>query len=275
MGYAEIIAAAVAAITSFISMGMEGQAQQLRAKITAEYGPEILPELDKAIAQEAGPAALQSIAEDDSGRQTQLDVDAELANIYDTGGRTQEDEAAYDVARRGVSQRSAQRAGDMAISAAQRGQTAGPLGAVLASQSGQDELEALAGLNAEVASSGRQRALQALLGRGNLAGQRRQQDWGVKTDKANATDLMNRFNASQRQASEMYNVGLPQQQFDNNMGRLAAQGAAMNGQAAGIDRQAAGVRQTGAGVANSAVSYGQGWDWAQDPSKHSGGGKDR
>lgn len=270
MGYAEIIAAAVAAIGAFISAGMEGEAQRLRAQIAAEYGPEILPDLDKAIAQEAGPSAFQNLQEDDTGRLAQLDVEAELANIYDTGGRTQEDEAAYDVARRGVSQRAAQRAGDIQLQAAQRGQSAGQLGAVLASQAGQDELEALAGLNAEVAQSGRQRALQALMSRGSLAGQRRGQDWQSLSERANATDLMNRFNASQRQGAEMYNVGIPQQQFDNNMARLAAQGAARSGQAGGIDRGAQGVRQTAAGVANSAVSYGQGWDWAQDPSKKKG-----
>ncbi len=260
-----IIGAATAAIGAFISAGQEGEAQKLRAKIAAEYGPEILPDLDRAVAQQSGDSAFQGLAEDDSGRAAQLGVEGELANIYDTGGSTQADQAAYDVARRGVSQRSAQRAGDASMSAAQRGQGAGPLGAVLASQGGQDELEALAGLNADVASQGRQRALQALQARGQMAGQRRGQDWGVQTDRASAADLMNRFNASQRQTAEMYNVGLPQQQYDNNMQRLAAQNAARSGQAAGIDRQAAGTRQTAAGIGNAAVSYGQAWDWAQDP----------
>ena len=108
-----------------------------------------------------------------------------------------------------------------------------------------------------------------------MASGRRGMDWNVQSDKATATDLMNRFNASQRQGAEMYNVGLPQQQFDNNMDRLAAQSAARGGQAAGMDRAAAGTRQQAAGIGNAALSYGQAWDWAQDPNnpKNSKSGK--
>lgn len=267
MGYAEIIAAVVAAITSMVAAGQENEAQRLRERIAAEYGPEILPDLDKAIAQTAGKSAFEGMSEDALGRNTQRDVDAELADIYDSGGRTAEDEAAYDVARRNVSKRAASQAGNVAISAAQRGQTGTGLSAVLASQSGQDELDALAGLNAEVAASGRQRALQALQARAGNAANMRSQDWGVRSDQASAADLMNRFNASQKQGAEMYNVGLGQQQFDNRMAQLGAQSAANGNVAAGIDQQAKGTRQTGAGVANATLSYGQGWDWAQDPKK--------
>lgn len=272
MDYAAIIAAAVSAITMLVSTGQEAEAAKLRAKITAEYGPEILPHLDKAIAEQAGPSAFAAIQANDQGRQQQMDVQQQLADIYDTGGQTQADEAAYDVARRGVSQRAASQAGDIGIEAARRGQTGSGLSAVLAAQSGQGELEALAGLNADVASSGRQRALQALLARGQQAGQMRGQDWQQSSERASATDLMNRFNASQRQATGMYNAGLPQQQFENNMNRLAGQTGAANNQAAGYDRAAAGTRQTGAGLANSALSYGQSWDWDPNNPKNKKGG---
>lgn len=256
MEYAAIIAGAISAITALVSMGQEAEAQRLRKSISAQYGEEVGTMLDDALAQEAGKSGFEGLTEDSTGRQTQLDVDQELANIYDSGGRTQEDEAAFNVARRGVSQRAAQRASDAAITAAQRGQTAGPMGAVLASQSGQDELEALAGLNAEVAASGRQRALQALQARGQMAGQMRGQDWQQLSERANATDLMNRFNASQR-------AGFQQNQIDNRMGLADRQAAAISGEAAGLAGQAAGTRQMGAGLANSALSYGQAWDWGQ------------
>ncbi len=196
-----------------------------------------------------------------------MGVDEELANIYDTGGNTAADEAAYDVARRGVSQRAASQAGDIGIEAARRGQTGSGLSSVLAAQSGQGELEALAGLNANIANDARGRSLQALLARGQQAGQMRGQDWTQSSGRASAMDLMNRFNASQRQQTGMYNAGLPQQNFENNMNRLGAQGAAINGQAAGIDRSAAATRQTGAGLANGALSYGQAWDEDQKNKK--------
>jgi len=263
MEYAAIIAAAISAITALAAAGEDQKAQAIRDGLVAEYGPEILPVLERAEAEQA-TSEFETAQMPTGGRETQLDVSEELANIYDTGGQTQADEAAYDVARRGVSQRAASQAGDVGIEASRRGQTGSGLGSVLAMQSGQGELEALAGLNADVASQGRQRALQALTARGQMAGQMRGQDWGQVSDRASAMDLMNRFNASQRQQAEMYNVGLSQQQFDNNMSRLAARGAAQNNQALGYERSAAGTRQTGAGLANSTLSYGQAWDDEED-----------
>lgn len=267
MEYAAVIAAIVSAVTSLVAAGKDNEAQRLLERTAAEYGPEILPELEKAIAKTAGKSAFEGMSEDPLGRDTQRDVDSELADIYDSGGRTAEDEAAYDVARRSVSQRAASQAGNIAMSAAQRGQTGSGLSAVLASQSGQDELEALAGLNAEVAASGRQRALQALQARAGNAANMRSQDWNVKSEGATAVDLMNRFNASQEQTTNMYNLGLPQQQFNNNIVRLSAQTGANNNVATGLNNQAAGIRQEGAGVANATLSTGQAWDWAQDPKK--------
>lgn len=261
MEYAAVAAAFASILTALISAGKEGEAQHLRNQIAAEYGPEILPELDKAVAEGAGDSAFAGLRERDDGRREQLDVLRELENVYETGGRTRADEAALDVAGRRVSQRAGQQKGDVAISAAQRGQRGTGLEAVLASQSAQDELEALASLDAEVASSGRNRALQALQANGALASGVRGDDWRSMSEVASATDLQNRFNASQQQQTNMYNATLPQQEFDNEMRRLGAQGAAREGAARGIDASAAGVRQTGAGIGNAALSAGAAWDW--------------
>ena len=260
MGYAELIAGAVAAIGALISAGKEAEAQKIREQMAAEYGPDILPDLDAAIAEQAGPAALEGMQEDGTGRQAQVDTLAELDNVYQTGGRTDADEAAYKVAGRHVAQRAGQRAGDIGIEAARRGQTGSGLSAVLQAQGGQDELEALASLDAEVASSGRGRALQALGMKGQLASGVRGDDWRAMSGRADATDLMNRFNASQRQQTTLRNAGLSQQQFDNNMNRLAGQGAARSGVAAGLERQGQNVRETAAGLGNAALSFGSAWD---------------
>lgn len=256
-----IIAAGTALIGALISAGKEGEAQRVREQMAAEYGPEILPELDRAVAQEAGNAAPR--VENDANRREQLDVLGELDDVYRTGGQTDADEAAYRQAGRKVSQRAGQRAGEVAIDAARRGQSGGPLGSVLASQAGQDELEALASLDADVASSGRQRGLQALTAKAGLASGIRGDDWRSLSAGADATDLMNRFNASQKQAAEMYNVQLPQQRFQNEMQRKAAQNAARTGVAAGLEGQGRAARETAAGLGNATLSYGQGWDWGE------------
>lgn len=271
MDYAAIVAAAAGIMTSLLAAGKDAEAQRLRDKIVAQYGPEILPDLEKAVAETAGNSNFENIAPDHQAQATQDEVSSQLADIYDTAGQTPQDQAAYDVARRGVAQRASSNAGNVAISGARRGIGNSGLGAAMTAQSGQDELEALAGLNAQITSSGRDRALQALTARGGLATSQRGQSWSESSGKASAMDLMNRFNASQRQAASLYNLGIPQQQFNNNMGRLAAQGAAINGQAAGLQQQGEDIRQTGAGLSNAALSYGQAWDWSQDPKKKDGG----
>jgi hypothetical protein len=268
--YAAIIAAAAAVIGALIAAGQEAAAQDVRNKMAAQYGEEILPDLEKAVAIEAGQggkSAYEAITPDARATIAQDDVLAELGDIYDTGGMTTADVAAYDQARRGVSQRAASNAGNVSIAAARRGDTDGTLGAILAASGGQSELEALAGLNAEIAKSGRDRALSALTAKGGLATTKRGQSWQEKSGKANAIDLMNRFNASQRQVASMYNLGLPQQQFENEMRLRDAKSAASAGVAAGYDRAAAGTRATAGGLGNAALSYGQAWDWSQDPSK--------
>lgn len=256
-----IIAAGTALIGALISAGKEGEAQKLRQQIAAEYGQEILPELDKAIAQQAGQAAPRT--ENDANRRSQLDVLAQLDDEYQNAGHTAADEAAYNSAGRKVSQRAGQRAGEIGIDAARSGRSG--MSPALQSQAGQDELEALASLDADVASSGRDRGLQALGMKGQLTSGVRGDDWRSLNAGADATDLMNRFNATQRQGAEMYNVGLPQQQFNNNMQRLAAQGAARSGVAGGLEGQGAAARQTAAGLGNAALSYGSAWDWGQKP----------
>lgn len=267
MGYEAIVAAAAGIIGALFSAGKEEEAQRLREQMAAEYGDNILPDLDKAVAQSAGQSAFQSNAEDSTGRRAQLDALGELNDVYETGGRTAADEAAYTQAGRKVSQRAAQRQGEAQLAAAGRGQAGGPMAGTLASSAGQDELEALASLDADVASSGRDRALQALGMKANLSTGLRGDDWRALEAKLSATDLMNRFNTSNAQQAEMYNVGLPQQQFDNRMGLLTARNAARAGQAAGLDASAAAGRQTAAGVGNAALSYGQAWDWGQKKKK--------
>lgn len=261
MEYAAIVAAIASIIGALFSAGKEGDAKALRERMAAEYGDEILPELDKAIAQEAGPSALASLTEAPEGRAAQLDVMGELGDIYDSAGNTMADQAAYDAARRGVSQRASSMSQNAAIDAARRGQTGTGLAPILAASAQQGELEALAGLNADIASDARGRALQALMSRGGMASNLRAADWGVQRDKATAVDTMNRFNASQRQQAELYNVGLPQQDFDNRLALLRQKHGIQEGVAQGDERSGAAARQTAAGVGNSALSYGQAWDW--------------
>lgn len=259
MPYAAIIAAVASLIGQLISSGKEAEAQALRQKMADQLGPDILPHLDKAVAEHVDSSMPTGAA--DVGRTSQLETLKQLENEYQTGGMSKADQGAYDVAARQVNQRASSDAGNISAQLAQRGQSGTGLGAVLASQSGQDSLEALAGLDAEAASAGRSRAMQALMGKASTSGALRSGDY----EKSGAIDTMNRFNAAGLTAAQMYNLGIPQQNFDNNLSRINGQNTALAGVASGIDSQGRSARETAAGVGNAALSYGAAADWAQDP----------
>ena len=265
MEYAAVIGAVIGLFTQLLAMGQEGEALSLRKQLAAQYGDDILPHLDKAVAQVAPESAFGQLA--GTSNRPQREVDAELQNIYDTAGQTQADQAAYDVARRGVSQAAGQQAADVASTSARRGGVTGGLQAALISQTGQDELNALGGLNASIAADSRGRALQALMGRASNASAMRGQDWREASDRASALDLTNRFNATQQQQAELINQQLPQQAFENKLGLLAGRRGATEGAASNLERSAQGTRQTGAGLGQSAISFGQAWDEDQKEKK--------
>lgn len=267
MEYAAIIAAVASFIGGLISAGKEAEAQGLRMRMAAEYGDEILPQLDQAIAEQAGPSAFEGLRESPDARERQVSVDDELAAIYESGGNTAADQAAYDLSQRRVAAMGAGQAQDIAMSAARRGQSGGPLASVLAANAGQQQLDTLGAMNAQQAADSRGRALAALQSRAGLASNIRGQDWGALSARAQAMDMQNRFNASQRQGASMYNAGLPQQDFNNRMALLNARNNARSGVAAGLDASGLAARQTAAGLGNAALSYGAAWDWGQDKEK--------
>lgn len=267
MEYAAIIAGIASFIGELISAGKEAEAQGLRLRMAAEYGDEILPQLDQAIAEQAGPSAFEGLRESPDARARQVSIDEELANIYESGGNTAADQAAYDLARRQVAAAGAGQAQDVAISAARRGQGGGPLASVLQANIGQQQLDTLGAMNAQQAADARGRAFGALQSRAGLATNIRGQDWAAASARAQAMDMQNRFNASQRQAVNMYNAGLPQQNFLNRMGLINARNNALSGVAQGLDNAGTAARQTAAGLGNAALSYGQAWDWGQEKEK--------
>lgn len=264
MEMATVIAAIAGIVGQLFAMGKTAEAQRIREQAAAEYGPEILPQIDEVVAQEAGASAMGGLREDDAIRQQELQTLEDLATEYETGGMSPADVAALRSAQRDVSRRAASQSASVAQDLARRGQAGGSLAGVLASQVGQDELEALADMEADVVASGRNRAMQALMARGNLAGEVRGQDWRAMSDRAQAQDLMNRFNASQRQATGLYNAGLPMQRFGANMQRLGGLNAARMGVAQGAQAQGQDFRQMMGGMGNAALSFGQAWDETQD-----------
>lgn len=267
-----LIGAIIGLIGNLIGAGKDAEAQRIREMAAQEFGNDILPHIDKAIAQQVGKSAFETTAEDSTGRRAELDTLAQLDDAYRTGGSTNADLAAYDAARRKVSKAANSKSANASMVATARGQNNTALGQVLAAQGSQDELEALASLDGDLANGARNRAQQALLAKGQMAGQVRGDDWRALSTKLSAADVANRFNATQRQQAELINQNLPQQQYNNRLALLQARNAARLGVAQGLEKQGADARQTAGGLGQGAISFGSSWkDDEDNPHGDSGG----
>ncbi len=245
-------AALVGLIGRAIAEGDFNKARQLRQQALDEYGEDVLPVLDRVVAQEVGPSAYANIVEDPSVRGAQMDTINELRNVYDTEGQTPADIAASRLAANEVSARAGSDYANNAIRLARMGQSNNPaLSSALAAQSGQQAAGAIANAAAQQQIAARQRALQALLQSGNMAGDVRAADFGVASARAGAQDRINMFNADKRTAAANQNNANALDMFGARMGLKSARNSARDRLAATYTDSAGRTLQTAAGVGNA------------------------
>lgn len=251
------VAAAATAIGAAIAQGELDKANAIRKKVLEQYGDDVMPHLDKAIAEEVGPTALAAIKEDPEVRGTQVDVMRKLQEVYQQGGHTQGDEAALQLANMGAQQQSSSDAQSMAQALAARGQRMNPaLAAAMAAKSSGDVVNATARNRYQAQADARNRAMQALGMSGSLAGNIRGQDYQQASAAASAQDRINAFNASQRTNAAANNNANAMQMYQAKMGLLNGRADAMRDIAVGHQQGAENARGAAAGVANAAMTTG-------------------
>lgn len=257
------VSAVASLIGELMAGGKEAEARKVMAEAAKMYDAVELPKLEQAVAQELGPSAFESIAVDPAYKSAQLDALNRLSQIAEEGGMTLADKAAMNqitgqLARRDAAARGAIRE-DM--------QARGTLGAGaelasrLAAQQESSQIASERGLG--VAAQAQQRALDAIMNRGAMAGDIRRQEYGEQSDLARSRDLINQYNAAARERAQGYNLGLSQREFENQMRRTGAQanarlgqGTQMMGEAQGIRQAAAGYGTAGGKVAQAAAMSG-------------------
>lgn len=234
-----------------IAAGDIERAERLKQQAVAEYGPEILPQLERVEAQEVGRTELGGIREDAAPRGAQMEALNRLSE-FGSGDMLPEDYAeqrrVMDAAS-GVASRQAA-AGEQA--AASRGLRRSSLSQALNQQAAQAGAQTSADAAAQLASSRRQRQLQALSQMGALGGSIRGQDYNVASDRARAQDSINQFNANMRADAVEARNRAQQQQFDARM-RMAGAKNQARGDLAGFyagrgERNSQTAQDIGAGV---------------------------
>lgn len=222
-----------------------------------EITPEMFQQLEsmqmEGLASQ-GDTELAGISLDPATRQAQMDALTSLRDVANSGGLSDLDKASIAQAQRQIGMQ--QKGARDAIS--QNMQSRGMAGSgmelmnkLMAQQSGAEQANMMGMQQAAQAQQARMAALQ---GMGSLGGNIRAQDYGIKADRAQAQDAINRFNTMNKQgqmgrntdrtnqrgmlnneignknvamrnAAQAHNKGLYQTEFGNKMQKGMAQGA--------------------------------------------------
>lgn len=250
------------------------------------------PDLQQAISQ--GPSAMQGVQANQQDQQAQLRALDTLQQLGSNGGMTLADQANVQNAMNQTNAANSGRIGAIQQGMAARGLGGSGLDLQAQLSSVQSANQSTNNAQMQSAASAQQRALDAIMGGGQLAGSMRNQDFGEQAQKAQAADSIARFNAQNanqvaganvnRQNSgqlynlqnnqnisnmntgvgnqqEMYNKGLYQQAYGNQLAK--AQG--LSGQQNNMgnvyrnqgDQTAQQYANIGAGAGQAVNAYGQ------------------
>lgn len=277
-------------IEDYEKMGVPSvEAQKIILEELKSVG-QLTPELEQMVVQ--GPSATSEISLDPGYKAAQLKALDELTAIGEGGGMRLSDQSQLEDILSQV--RQDQRGQREAILANRRDRGISGAGSELAAQL---EAQQSGATNAyksglDVAAQAQDRALQAIMQGGNLAGDIRGQEYGEKLDAARAADEIARFNTQNqistgtrnvdrsndaqrynlgenqriadanvgtRNQQESYNKGLQQDYFNNMLGFNQAKANARNNQASNLNAGANRTQQmwtgVGQGLAQGATQY--------------------
>ncbi len=185
-------------VAYLIDSGHEAEAAELQKAAADRYG-EISDESVKAAAAKIlGPTALAKIQLDPKYRAAQDESLAQLSRIGRDGGYTLADKANLENMREGNA---------VEASSAQRGILAGLSRRGMAGSSAEVAADMMGAQNAanrnsreglQIAATGQDRALRAIMDAGSLGGQIEDRSYGQQADAARAQDSIDRFNNSEQ-----------------------------------------------------------------------------
>lgn len=166
----------------------------------------LTPDMAQAVLQ--GPSAMEDIQTDGGLRTKQMDSLAALEDIIAGGGLTLADQANLNKIQN-QEQQAARGAQEAILSNAQaRGMGGSGLEMMAQIKNRQDAATRTANRDMDIAAQAQERALQAIMQQGQMAGNVRGQDFNEKAQKAQAQDAISRFNAQNQTQLNQYNTGV-------------------------------------------------------------------
>lgn len=220
------------------------------------------PELKQMIAEQLGPSQAGAVKSDPMLAQAQQDALGRFTDIADSGGFTLSDKAALNQISNRISRQEAGQRGAIMENAAARGVGGSGLELAASLQNQQGAANRMSQEGMDMAGMAQQRVLDAIMGKGEMAGRMRSQGFNENMQTAQARDMINQYNAGARERAQRYNLGLPQQQYENQMRRFGIEAGLDSTMAGRRDKSAMGQRKfwgtMGATMGQAGRAYGQG-----------------
>ncbi len=251
---------------------------------------ELSPEIEQAIS--LGPSAMENVQGDAGLQASQMRMLDELQHEGLAGGMDLRDQAAYQTATNDANAAARGRAGAITDSFAARGQGGSGLELVAQMQNAQNANQTQANASLNAAAQSRQRALDSIMGAGQLAGRMQDSDFARKAQVARAKDAVSQFNSRNMQdvvtrnvnrrneasrynldrrqdvanrnvgignQEQMYNKSLVQQDYENRLKRAAGAsgqyGKMADSYGTSADRTANTWAGVGSGVGKIGAAY--------------------
>lgn len=172
----------------------------LLPQLVGEYGPEVLQSLN------LDPSAMEEISIDPELKLKQLEALTGISEVAE-GGLTEADKAASRDIQREVNQNNQARQEAILMNMAQRGVLGSGMELAARMNANQQATDQQAAASDQLIQQAQNRALQAMIQQGNMAGNVRNQDFSQQSQIAQARDAINQFNTQNRQNIANQNVG--------------------------------------------------------------------
>ena len=242
------------------SMPDRRRAEQLLEQAAGSLGSLSIPELEQINAEELGPSAFENIQANPEAIAAQREGLARLGELSKRGYGIEDLAAQTEALRRSGRQEQAGRQRILADAAARGQSGAGTtLAAMLANQQGAAERGADIGL--QTGANAQRRMYEALLARNQAAANLRGQDFQEQAQKAQARDMIARYNAdarrsatAQRNANTQWRYGAQRQQAADKLAGAQMQAGIYGNRA---DQLAGLISGVGSGVGQGFSAYGQ------------------
>lgn len=255
-----------------------------------EFYPEVYqqvakmsPEMQQAIL--SGPSKMEGISTDPRLMQAQLSALSKLQEIG-AGGMTAEDRARQAQIESDINTQLQGQTGAIQQQMAARGMSGGMSEMVQKQLAAQQAANRAAQMGMDTKAQAEKRALDAIMQSGQLSGQMQSQQFGQAAEKAKAADLINQFNTQAQQRTmeaniaaknlaqqqnlqtaqniaaqnvaeankaKMYNLGLSQQQYENELKKRGMVSGAQQQAAQTAGQKAASERQFIGGLISGAA----------------------